>query len=263
MGDDLLSSARLKIARANHHAKALKTAIDAWLKDRPYEVTLDKDPETGEQVCRIHVLRHPPPEWSILIGEIVYGLRSALDHAVYGLSAPPGGDPPNGTEFPIFKDEAMFRNTNRPGGLWKARGLSPAALSVVDSVQPFRHGGQEPDRHLLWVLQELCNVDKHRMLNLSSTALGAMNLTLEAEGSVQVQRSKVREDGPIEDGAEMVRWSVIASGEGKVEMNGQIAVDVAFNEAGPAKGERVKGGLDMLGGAVGSIVGMLGETIEP
>jgi hypothetical protein len=257
-----LESARLKISRANHHANALKAAIKAWLEDRPYEVTLDKDPQTGDEVCRIHILRHPPEEWSILIGEIVYGLRSALDHAVYALSAPPGEEPPKGTEFPIFKEEAMFRNDNRPGGLWKARGLSPEALAVVDSIQPFRHAGQEPERHILWVLQELCNTDKHRALNLSSTALGAMDLTLKPFGGVTVHRSKVREDGPVEDGAELVRWSVSVKGEGKVEMNGEIAVDVAFNEAGPAKGESVTRGLDMLGNTVASVINWLDETVQ-
>lgn len=258
---DPLQSAWLKIDRANHHASALKAAIKAWLKDRPYEVTLDVDRDTGEQVCRIRIERQPPMEWSIVIGEVVYGLRSALDHAVYALSAPDGGDPPKGTEFPIFKDEPLFRNTNRPGGLWKVRGLSDAAQKVVASVQPFEHNGNAPERHVLWVLHELCNADKHRSLNLTSTALGTSSLTLEVSG-VEVERSQVRADGPVEDGAELARWLVTApSGYGKVEMNGKITLDVALDEAGPAKGETVQATLDVLGTSVKSIVRMLSETV--
>ena len=143
MGEQL-QSAWLKIERAEEHAKALFSTIEGWLEDRPYKLSLDVDGGTGEQVCRIHIERMPPTEWSVVIGEIIHGLRTALDHAVYALSTPDDGDPPSGTEFPIFKDESKFRNTNRPGGLWKIRGLSDAAQDVVASVQPFHHSGGEP-----------------------------------------------------------------------------------------------------------------------
>lgn len=260
---DPLESAWLKLDRANHHANLLKDSIKRWTEDRPYEVTLDKEGDTGEQVCHIHIERHPPLEWSILIGEIIYGLRSALDHAVYALSIPESGEPPKGTEFPIFKDEPAFRNEKRPGGLWKLRGLSEntAAIEVIDAIQPFRQTGGEPERHILWVLQGLCNADKHRSLNLTSIALGASNFTLEAAGGVTVKRSQVRADGPVKDGDEIARWSVALSGEGKVELNGKLAVDVAFDETGHAKGEPVMRGLIMIGSTVKMLLSELDKTV--
>ena len=259
MGEQL-QSAWLKIERAEQHAKALFSTIAGWLEDRPYKLSLDVDGGTGEQVCRIHIERTPPTEWSVVIGEIIHGLRTALDHAVYALSTPDDGDPPSGTEFPIFKDESKFRNTNRPGGLWKIRGLSDAAQDVVASVQPFHHSGGEPERHLLWVLHQLSNADKHRSLNLVGTALGLGNLSLEADGGVTVKSAEISEDGPVKDGAELARWSVIVSGNGKVQMDGQIAYGIAFDEVGPAKGEPIQSSFDMLGKGTKSIVRMLADT---
>jgi hypothetical protein len=255
-----LQSAWLKIERANQHANALDATIQRWLEDRPYSVSLDIDGKTGEQVCRIHVIRTPPMEWSVVIGEAIHGLRTALDHAVYALSSL-DGEPPGGTEFPIFKDEPLFRNTNRPGGLRKIRGLRDPAREVVESVQPFHHSGGEPERHLLWVLHQLSNADKHRSLNLTSAFLGQSEMTLEADGGVALKRIEIPERGPVEDGTELARWAVAVSGEGKVELKGQIAYCVAFDEAGPAKGEPVKSSFDMLGNGVKSIVGMLAKTL--
>ncbi len=254
-----LESAGLKIDRANHHANALKATMLKWLEDRPYELSLDGDDKTGELVARIHINRQPPPEWSILLGEIVYGLRSALDHAVYALSTPAGGQPPNGTEFPIFKDEPLFRNQNRPGGLWKARGLSPAALTVVEEIQPF-HASGKSEGHPLWVLHELCNIDKHRSLNLTNTALGASKLTVTPSGGVTLRASQITADGPVQDGTELARWAVDVASKGKIELDGEIGIDVAFDEAGPAKGEIVRHGLDLLGNSVKSIVARLRDT---
>jgi hypothetical protein len=257
---DPLESSWLKIERANQHANALDATIQRWLEDRPYSLSLDVDGETGEQVCRIHVTRTPPLEWSVVIGEAIHGLRTALDHAVFALSSL-DGEPPGGTEFPIFKDEPMFRNANRPGGLWKIRGLSDAAKGVVESVQPFHHSGGEPEIHLLWVLHQLSNADKHRSLNLTSAFLGQGELSLEADGGVTLKGTEIPVGGPVEDGGELARWSVAVSGEGKVELNGKIAYGVAFDEAGPAKGEPIKSSFDMLGNGVKSIVRMLSETL--
>jgi hypothetical protein len=251
----------MKLDRANSHLNLLKGEIESWLQHRPYEISLDKDPETLEEICRIHIVRQPPMEWSILVGEIIYSLRSSLDHAVYALSGLGGKAPPKGTEFPIFRDEPAFRNTKRPGGLWKARGLSPAAVEVVDSVQPFRQGGGEPERHILWVLQELCNADKHRSLNLTSTALGASSLDLTAAGGVTIQRSQVRADGPVKNDAVLARWAIDVSGNGKIELEGEIGVDVAFDEAGHAKGERVVNGLIMVGSTVKTVIENFAKTL--
>jgi hypothetical protein len=259
MGEPL-ESAWLKIDRANQHANALDAAIQRWLDGRPYRLSLNTDGETGEQVCCIHVVRTPPLEWSVVIGEAIHGLRTALDHAVYALSGLEG-KPPGGTEFPIFKDEPMFRNTNRSGGLWKIRGLGDAAREVVESVQPFHHSGKEPDRHLLWVLHQLSNADKHRSLNLTSAFLGQSELTLKADGGVTLKRTEIAANGPVKDGAELARWSVAVSGNGKVELEGKVAYGVAFDEAGPAKGEPVKSSFDMLGNGVKSIVAMLAKTL--
>lgn len=258
MQQALLDSAHLKVDRANQHANALKATIERWLEDRPYSISFHAEGDTGQQAFLIHIEREPPPEWSVVIGEAVYNLRSALDHAVYALSSL-DGDPPDGTEFPIFKDCERFESTSRPGGRWKARGLRQDALAVVESVQPFHHG-QDPEIHPLWVLQEFSNIDKHRTLNTTGGVFGTRNLKLSPSGDIRIKNVEIRGDGPVTDGAELARWSVEGT-QGQVQMEGEIAYDVAFDEAGPGKQEPVRNGLDLLGTTVKSILRMLAEAV--
>jgi hypothetical protein len=258
---DPLESARLKVDRANSHARALKAEIERWLEDDPYSLTVDEDSETGEEVCVIHIARRPPIEWSLIIGEIVYGLRSALDHAVFALSTPAGGgSPPRGTEFPIFIDKPKFPSTDRPGGLWKIRGLGDVARKGIEAIQPFNSTGEDPRAHPFWVLQELCNSDKHRLLNMTGGIFGASQLDLRTSGDLRIERIEVRGDGPVEDGDALARWRFLG-GKGQVTLDGDIAYDVAFDQAGPAKGERVGNGIDILGTAVNSTIATLAKTV--
>ena len=259
---DPLASARLKVERASHHASALKQTIERWLEDRPYSLSIEDDAETGENACVIHVERVPPREWSVVAGEAVHNLRSALDHAVYALSAPqPDGKPLDGTEFPIFVDKPKFESVKRGGGLYKARGLSVEALAVVESVQPFHHG-KDPTSHPLWVLQELSNVDKHRLLYATGTVLGTGNFKLNPTGGVRIKSFKIRDAGPVKDGAKIALWSgdLPPGSEGQVTVEGDIAYGVAFDEDGPAKGEPIQRSFDLLGPSVASILRMLGEA---
>lgn len=203
----------------------------------------------------------PPPVWSVVLGEVVYGLRSALDHAVYALSGLEGGAPPSGTEFPIFKDESEYLNVRRPGGLWKARGLGTNALAVVESVQPFHHG-KDPLRHPLWVLQGLCNADKHRLLNTTGAVFDLSKFEFSLSGNVRFKAVEVRSEGPVENGTELARWTIDATPQSKGQMDMEISIGygVSLDEAGPAKGEPIGDALKTLGTTVKSVLAMLAKT---
>jgi hypothetical protein len=90
--------------------------------------------------------------FSVVIGEIVYNLRSALDYLVFELAGLDSGCIIEGTQFPIERSQKSFK--------WRVRGgwldvLNAAHVAAIEALQPYR-GCQ-------WaaVLQNLSNPDKH------------------------------------------------------------------------------------------------------
>lgn len=72
-----------KLAWGMKHLKALDREIDAFVKDNPFSARSEVD----RKAKRIRILanRYPPlpPDWSLMVGDVVHSLRSSLDHIVW------------------------------------------------------------------------------------------------------------------------------------------------------------------------------------
>jgi hypothetical protein len=100
------------------------------------------------------------PRASILAGDVLYNLRSCLDHLVHQLIvAHTDVEPSYRTyEFPIFRSEKQFdESRNR-----MLRDVSPEATSRIREVQPFR--SEAPAESPLYLLQQLHDLDRRRLL---------------------------------------------------------------------------------------------------
>jgi hypothetical protein len=76
----------LKIKRGREHMEAVEQAVNDWLGTDAYTISREIDPETGDTVRRAQIKGSPPNCISLLIGDAVQNLRSALDHTVYALA---------------------------------------------------------------------------------------------------------------------------------------------------------------------------------
>ncbi len=255
-----LSSAKLKWDRANQQLNALNVEIAEFMQsaEKPYKISLKRNSQTGEDCILINIVKKTPIMWSVKIGEIIYNLRSALDHMVYEIaSLNCNGTVPARTEFPIFIDEVRFRSEKMGGGMYKMRGLPENVRTSIEEIQPFKRE-QSPELHRLWALQELSNWDKHRLLHLTSVTTGTRNLSLKTEGGVTIKATKVRADGEIEDGAELCCYQVTQlSANGQVHMDGDIIYSVAFDKTGPGNGSLVSEGLKQLVDCVAEVGALL------
>jgi hypothetical protein len=163
-----IQSARVKIERAIKHIEALQLCAANYTGQ---ETNLVVDQSEGSEKLRFP--NDPPIEIAILAGEIVYQLRSALDHLAFELvkcnlakcilpknwerdcyfplclAVPKKGNPPVPINLPLpfnfFKDSLP--------------GITPDAFAVVERLQPY-NGGNGP-MQLGW-LEKLANIDKHR-----------------------------------------------------------------------------------------------------
>jgi hypothetical protein len=149
-----------KIERAEVHLSAfIREAAQYLATARPTIIRKTNVERTTHWLVLYTEDPFPPIELSVLIGDFLYNLRSALDHLVCGLvlTSSPMSDCAK-TEFPVFRREADY-----PKGLKRKllEGVPPEACRLIKKLQPFQRPTPEDDP--LWILHSLCNRDKHRV----------------------------------------------------------------------------------------------------
>ena len=111
----------------------------------------------------------PPTErLSVLAGECIHALRSALDHLAYAIAVCQSGvDPPpyeRWLQFPIADTKQRFGEQE-----WRIKTLSSSVRAKIETLQPYNrpHPSVPP---LLSLLREFDDADKHRLLNVVVSA---------------------------------------------------------------------------------------------
>jgi hypothetical protein len=162
---------RLKIGRAERHIAELDAAMKTALGQDRYTIDSDREPETGDYVYRVHDLPKLDPEWPLVVGEILFDLRSALDHFAWQLVRLDGGKPGEQTHFPIH--DTPTDKKGKPRSIMRPPVNDPQILAALKKVQPYeRMGGHAPlDMHPLRRLRLMNNWDKHRLLLLTVQVL--------------------------------------------------------------------------------------------
>lgn len=146
-----------KIARAREHHLRLDDELHAYLDSDP--LALRKQVENDGTIALFLDVTTPPPlTLSVLVGEIVQQLRSAVDHIAWALVTAAGGSADR-TVFPVC-------TTEPEKGVRVIGGVGEEALARIRDAQPFSSVG-DPAVHPLHVLHRLANVDKHRTLHLT------------------------------------------------------------------------------------------------
>lgn len=184
----------LEIARKQADACVIK-----FDSDSPYKVTKVFPP--SETFFGMDV--------PILVGEICYHLRSALDYLVFELARLDSGVEQKGTQFPI-EDEANRFGGNAPRMLV---GVNPAHVAAIERLQPCNGCDWSA------CLRDLSNPDKHRHL---IPGAGSSGMT--------VHSSLERNDLDQIDGFERYAPHPIL---GQVRVKVHNAIAITFNDGMP------------------------------
>ena len=161
-----------KIDRASSQIQMLSADIDQFCAEIRGAIIQEIDSGAGEQKWVFRGATPAPPiEWSIRAGEILYNLRSALDHLVWQLVLANGLVPSRANQFPIWDEEAAWESDVTARFL---RGVAEKDKGMIRYLQPFNpflqlpvNGQYRPcNAQVFGTLRDLCNVDKHRHLNL-------------------------------------------------------------------------------------------------
>src|SRR5207253_1894749 len=130
-------------------------------------------------------------------------MRSSLDYVAHRLGDLHSGPIPKtnikelrNPEFPIFGDRPPRPNE------WtiKIGRAHPDAIKIIENMQPYVAGDYTV--HPLWILHELNNVDKHRMITPVVMARRVKDIR---EINARTLRARIPTGGPLEDGTEVYR----------------------------------------------------------
>ncbi|HEX6204497.1 MAG TPA: hypothetical protein VFZ29_01640 [Solirubrobacterales bacterium] len=150
-----LKGPQLKLDRAKHHIRDLEAARQRFFDANPYDLWEKENLETGQRELVVKRADPVPDSLSLISGDVIHNLRSALDHLIWQLVVANGGEPNDKTAFPIWQSETKYKS-GRPG---YAKGISKAALKILDGLKPYEGGNDA-----LWRLHKLDIIDKHRLL---------------------------------------------------------------------------------------------------
>lgn len=148
-----LANAYARVDRAREHLVALTREIDSFLSSVVYSLSI------GPAATGVFTdVGRMPALISILVGEILYNLRSGLDYLVYELAYLDSGQIQEQTQFLIEDREAGWENKRGQ----KLKQISDSHVERIKDFQPFR--GCD------WTgtLRDLSNPDKHRTLTVIS-----------------------------------------------------------------------------------------------
>jgi hypothetical protein len=154
--EDRLGSIRAKLERAEQHLSELREI------DRPYRtiecsLSIQENPESGIGHFSFD-LPDPPAVVPTIVGDCLNNLRSSLDHLIWQIvDSNSIAQASKSNMFPICTTEDAFTKQIKGNRL---RGVPAEAVDQIRKLQPF----VIENNHLLLLLSELCNVDKHRDL---------------------------------------------------------------------------------------------------
>lgn len=227
------ASYMLKLDRALEHLYALQAAAQSFIERDPCAVLMECDVKTKEHVLRLRVFEQPPAQFAILAGDCLHNLRQALDHIAYQLAVVVSqSDPPPNERtaaFPIQNSpESFSSNLKKKIG---APGKIPDDMrAILEALQPYK--GANGAR--LGTLRDLDDHDKHRLppVLVSVGSTPTFNI-----GELNVNSLTGPRLGPLEDGAEVLRFGLVP--DTNMNMSFEFTHGVAFARESPGRGEDV------------------------
>jgi len=241
------ASWRLKLQRAEKHFGELDDLLVPYGEVNEYEVRESVEHKSNKRPMWVYRVfgMEPQPEFSIILGDFLFNVRSALDHIAVALVPSKRKD---SASFPICTidpheihsndlkgDAARLRN-------WKTatEGTPSDALAVIEFFQPYNAQPGDiyrgikllPEDTILAVLSAFQNADKHRRLVTTASGLIPESVILRRHDTGEVVPTELVV-GPQHLGqngaAVRLPYQVEVEAKGRT----QIAASISKNERGP------------------------------
>jgi hypothetical protein len=221
-----------KLQRAITHIHNLEQQIRSFRDLQPYSVRVQEDLDalTGQPVGRLIAVKNahvadPDVGLVLLAGEAIYQMRSALDHMVHQLVILNGQatklTSSRRHQFPVFENPQGY--AQRAAGM--IDGVSASAAKSIAAEQPYVRSASAPSTDPLWMLQDLNNTDKHRLIPVSVVGIGEIR----GRDSGSALFSLTSEDLVLEDGKML--WSFTTPSGRYDDVHAELSCAIAFEQA--------------------------------
>lgn len=230
-----------KLEWAQRHLNAFQKAAKEWFESDRYRTRRYYNVDTGEQITTLNGPTELPPDWSLMIGDVIHNMRSSLDAIAYALVrastyGPLEGDIERKMQFPLFKDKG--KKGDRFDVFWAKYmgGVEPQARAIIEELQPY-YGTGPTEVHMLEALDDFSNVDKHRHLLLTVGVTSTLQTSVRALRGTRIISTKLYPiSGPFVDGRVIARVMLDkeSSAHPEAEVDADFDVKVAFTQPNPA-----------------------------
>lgn len=205
-----------KLSRARDHLKDIDAIVERWKSAVNELGNTIVGSQYQPDVIELILPKCPPVDENLplIIGDYVHNLRSALDHLAKQLAAlDKKTNIYRQLSFPIFATQRG----------WKDKGISKIkpfvcdkAFEAVKREQPYHalEFGKDPLKRILWVLQELDDIDKHRVIVVVSQQMRqrSVSVTLGIGGPTVIVPTPDEGWRQLEDGATVARVNLAGLG---------------------------------------------------
>ena len=155
-----LDGPRTKLAWAESHLQLFQDEWQKLVDAHAYTFIHEVHADGLNHRYRAVAVPELDPKWTLLLGDCIHNLRSALDQLVCELVRANGGTPELGTQFPAHAE---------PGGVRIPGGVAPEALRLIEGVQPYT---ESDDGNRIRLIDRLDLVHQQRQLPLAPCAGG-------------------------------------------------------------------------------------------
>jgi hypothetical protein len=153
-----LDGAFERVDRAHQHFREFVQQTEAVRQEQANLIVINFDPEPPhEPIPEIVRTATVPLSLGVLVGEVCYNLRAALDYLVSELALLDSGQIQKGSQFPIENRRKDFEGN----GQRRLAGLNARHIAAIEVLQPYN--GCDWTR----TLRDISNPDKHRSLVLT------------------------------------------------------------------------------------------------
>jgi hypothetical protein len=182
---DALETFALKLQRAEQHLDTIDQYLIEYKALDPYRIISELNRDQTFYECRLQGITPPFFDFGILAGEVAYHLRSLLDHIVFALSDFPVGLSARDldrahrrTGFPILTREHWGEIENRTQYVHSI--IRDEVRAIIYRYQPY-YERDNPWESLLFFVDEINIIDKHRVINATTGSIGIDTTNLHPE----------------------------------------------------------------------------------
>lgn len=199
----------LKLDRAEKHLVEIEDLVSGYEGSHPYAVSTSIEGQQQRETHRLRFTDQPSSKLSLVVGDFVYNLRSALDHIRSALV-------PKNRErkgyFPIYfpgvweepvEGENVDRTKARARWRTDTKGVHPDALTILKRVQRHAALDEKKSPPALTLLNRIAIKDRHTKLPVVAIALAEVTGTCRrSDGVVYTLPTWSRLEG-LSDGAKI------------------------------------------------------------